>query len=79
MEECDHRAVSCGIGIGVYLAKQVVIQASPRPARCQPPQANCAYYAIYQMAYLVGGVGGEAAAAGLFNDFRDYAESKVGR
>jgi len=38
--------------------------------------AQCAYYAIYQMNYLLDGVGGLEAGTDLFDAFRDYAEAR---
>lgn len=38
--------------------------------------ANCAYFAIYQMDYMVGGIGGVKLAASVMDEFRAYAESK---
>ena len=37
--------------------------------------ADCAYFAIYQMSYLVGGVGGKANAAKVLDSFRSIAEA----
>eukprot|EP00037_Helgoeca_nana_P033810 m.419521 g.419521 ORF g.419521 m.419521 type:complete len:462 (+) comp31601_c0_seq1:62-1447(+) len=38
--------------------------------------AQCPYFSIYQLDYLVAGVGGSAAAETVLTAFRDYAESQ---